>query len=77
MLLLQLHEHTAVLHNAVECLGFPRRASGDRDEAANVVIVLTDGNSTVERENVASEAARLRDVARVLVVGVRQPVCSW
>lgn len=48
------------------------RVSGDRLAIPDVVIVVTDGQSTLEAENVMEEATALREKARVLVVGVSQ-----
>lgn len=49
---------------------------GDRPNVRNVVVVLTDGNPTVEPENTAEEARLLREQvnAEVIVIGVTESV---
>lgn len=51
-------------------------ALGDRPTVRNVVVVLTDGNPTVEAETTIAEARMLREQANaeVIVIGVTEGV---
>lgn len=50
------------------------RPAGDRADVPNLVIVLTDGESNLDEEKLPTEAARLKDIATVISVGVTDQV---